>query len=332
MRKFIAFVLFVLMSVYSGGPIVAKAEGPEEYRLNLVADEIDNINITVYLMPVKNFSPLYCGYTVSEGKELDYIVYLMNTWKLYRYDKMAGMTDSDYYIMSVTKKNGEVMNIGYLFDTYVWIDDIQYRMEQLDVDEFYYFVYFVYGLYTGDIVLPEEMTFEPSIWAKNDISRAVEEGLVPEHSRIDYIRDITRLEAAHITANFININGVQREYYITTPFRDINDSSVKYLWKQKIMIGKSDMMFCPYDLINREEFAKVLYNTYEFLCGDVIQNVQDIQYNDQNSISDWALESVNQLTALGIFKGDEEGNFDPKKNITKEEVIIAMLRLNDMLN
>ena len=36
-------------------------------------------------------------------------------------------------------------------------------------------------------------------------------------------------------------------------------------------------------------------------------------------------------SALGLMQGDENGSFKPKDNITKEQVIVTLLKLNDII-
>lgn len=91
-------------------------------------------------------------------------------------------------------------------------------------------------------------------------------------------------------------------------------------------------MFCPYDLITREEFAKILSNTYTFIKNETVLDSNKILYKDQNKISDWAMESVSKMTSLGMFKGNENDEFEPQNSITKEEVIVTILRLSNIIN
>ena len=42
------------------------------------------------------------------------------------------------------------------------------------------------------------------------------------------------------------------------------------------------------------------------------------------------IESVEAVTALGLMQGDENGSFKPK-DITKEQVIVTLLKLNDII-
>lgn len=51
---------------------------------------------------------------------------------------------------------------------------------------------------------------------------------------------------------------------------------------------------------------------------------QPKNFNDQDSISNWALEAVNHLYKIGIIVGDENKNFNPKAVSTREEVAVML--------
>ena len=73
-----------------------------------------------------------------------------------------------------------------------------------------------------------------------------------------------------------------------------------------------------------------MLNTYNVLSKSDSYDLLQLQYNDKEQISDWAIESVEAVTALGLMQGDENGSFKPKDNITKEQVIVTLLKLNDI--
>lgn len=52
-------------------------------------------------------------------------------------------------------------------------------------------------------------------------------------------------------------------------------------------------------------------------------------YSDANNISDWAKDSVEKVTSLGIMEGDGSGNFNPKNYITREEIAVVISKLID---
>ena len=96
-----------------------------------------------------------------------------------------------------------------------------------------------------------------------------------------------------------------------------------------IVDGRGDGNFYPYDYITREEFAKILFKTYETLYGKM-ELMGVMNYKDSDSIADWARESVSLMTDLGLFNGNENNEFMPKENITKEQVISILVRLSPL--
>lgn len=66
------------------------------------------------------------------------------------------------------------------------------------------------------------------------------------------------------------------------------------------------------------------YNSEDYHIGGKAMN-----YKDENKISSWAKESVEKVTKLGIMNGDTNGNFNPKANITREEVAVIVANLLD---
>jgi hypothetical protein len=105
---------------------------------------------------------------------------------------------------------------------------------------------------------------------------------------------------------------------------------VKELYAKNIIRGKSETEFAPCDYITREEFSVILVETYKQLSENDTLVSSALQYKDKTQISDWALGSVTNVTSLGLMKGDKNENFNPKGNITKEEVIVTLLQLYDL--
>jgi hypothetical protein len=52
----------------------------------------------------------------------------------------------------------------------------------------------------------------------------------------------------------------------------------------------------------------------------------DKVFNDLNTVSDWAKDSVIKLEALGILEGDDLDNFNPKSPITRQELAVMIAR------
>ena len=82
-----------------------------------------------------------------------------------------------------------------------------------------------------------------------------------------------------------------------------------------------DDNFRPNDGITREEAAKIIAIMLKLKS----ENVAD--FADVDTISDWATEFVNAVYEAGIFKGDENGNFNAKGTLTRAETATVIYRL-----
>lgn len=63
-----------------------------------------------------------------------------------------------------------------------------------------------------------------------------------------------------------------------------------------------------------------------------IQEEIPVIFNDFDNISNWAKEDVAKLKEIGIFEGDDNGNFNPQTQITKEQLAVVIGRLLKYLN
>ena len=82
--------------------------------------------------------------------------------------------------------------------------------------------------------------------------------------------------------------------------------------------------FRPKDYLTREEAAVILVKAFLVTMSYHDYNTKDMlvfrhtksSYNDFDTISDWAKPYVDIATQLGMFSGDDKGNFNPKDHIT----------------
>ena len=84
----------------------------------------------------------------------------------------------------------------------------------------------------------------------------------------------------------------------------------------RIMYGYGNGKFGTEDNITREQAAAVLYRALHVKRSATIGN----PYGDISAKSTMFLYEILRLTQLGIFKGDENGNFRPKDTLTRAEL------------
>ena len=272
----------------------------------------------------KNFS-----YSTMATNNIIYIVHYINSLNLIDDGKAINSSDGSYVSMYFKTTNGLIDKLLFLDGQRVVIKDKQYAVDR---NEYNRLLDFIYALKTERLIIGnDEITFNPSEWARSDVDNAVNEGLVPKLNQINYIGKITRLEVCQLIDNLLNKQGIVKNNPVENPFSDTADESVVSLYNYNIINGKNESEFYPYDYITREEFAKILANTYHMFNNSLPDNCSAV-YTDWENISDWAINSVNEVSYLKLFVGNDAGEFQPQNNITKEEVIITLLRLYDLID
>lgn len=259
----------------------------------------------------------------TTGNEIKYITHYFNC--LYPNESLiATPSDSKSFLMIFYYEDG-TEKLFYIYPpTGILANpDVMYNVSKQNLHRF---LSFIESLKIKQTEITNNATYEISEWAKPEVTKAIESDLVPKWNQIGYQEKITRLEVCQLIANFLEKEGITEQAKIL-PFTDTIDPSVVMLHQLNIINGKTETLFYPYDLITREEFAKILSNTYQLIHNDLSLK-EKIIYIDDADISAWAKLPIYSLTQIGIFKGNDNNEFLPKNNITKEQVIATLLRLS----
>ncbi len=86
------------------------------------------------------------------------------------------------------------------------------------------------------------------------------------------------------------------------------------LAKQEIILGYGDGIFVFGDNVTREQVAALIYRVFDMEEQDEYEN----PYGDIDENSTSFIEEILALTEIGIFQGDENGNFRPKATLIAE--------------
>lgn len=85
--------------------------------------------------------------------------------------------------------------------------------------------------------------------------------------------------------------------------------------------------FRPDSKITREEMAVLVMRILNVRDNAAATAHSGYAFNDSESVSDWAYDSIAFLTENGILKGYPDGSFGPKKEITREEAVAIFSRV-----
>lgn len=112
---------------------------------------------------------------------------------------------------------------------------------------------------------------------------------------------------------------------VKSNFTDFNDShwaykAVDYLKSYGIVSGYSDGTFKPENNITRAEFVKMIVSALELETGNYTEGFSDV------SGSDWFAPYVALAEHYNIVYGNENGEFRPNENITRQDAAVIAYR------
>ena len=162
-----------------------------------------------------------------------------------------------------------------------------------------------------------------SKWAENELLEAQKLGLISDDLKSDMKKEITREEFAELIVKAAEKANIAKSHIEDDNFKDTDNKYVAYAHSLNLMNGVSKDKFAPKGNLKKQDMAvsvnRLLSNT------DKLKSVnKDI--SDINAVSPYAVESVNNLVSNQILNLDKNNKFNPKKNITREEAVIIMLR------
>lgn len=182
------------------------------------------------------------------------------------------------------------------------------------------------------------MLDEASSWARGNIEKAAEKGLIPAGLVGAYKQNITRAEFCLQAVTFIEaMSGMTIDEYMASkdliiglsPFNDTYDRAVIAAYRLGIVSGRSEGTFDPNGDIARQEAAVMLTKTAAEL--GFATTAPENSFPDKTSIDIWALASVNFVAARGIMSGTTSG-FEPKGKFTREQADSTFLLMYNALN
>lgn len=118
--------------------------------------------------------------------------------------------------------------------------------------------------------------------------------------------------------------------YNKVEFQDIEDNPCKnhisFLAARKILAGSGNNNFNPKENITRAEFVKIL-SSFGLLTKD---NHTFLSFTDVDP-NDWYSSCIKWACSNNIAYGVNESNFNPKGNITQEEMAVIIYRFLDKI-
>ncbi|HEY8363873.1 MAG TPA: NlpC/P60 family protein [Tissierellaceae bacterium] len=170
-----------------------------------------------------------------------------------------------------------------------------------------------------------------SSWAREDVEKAIEIGLITEKVQGSYQKAINREEFGELALELYEFLVGEEVYFEgENPFIDTDNPNIIAANKLGIIQGYGNGLFLPNNNITREELAVMLYRTLKIAKPkfDYSQG-NEYYFNDSYLISSWAKDAINYLYATEIMNGVGDNKFNPSGLTTREEAIVTVKRIYD---
>lgn len=192
-------------------------------------------------------------------------------------------------------------------------------------------------------------------WAQDEVSRALQMGLLPsglwdDFSTIaptkvtDYRKPITRAQFVRVAMDYVAcmqstdtdlLRRLCESYTAETNdigsakvvFRDDATQDTQLAYYLGIVKGYEDGTFKPDGLITRQEAACFLSRAYQVCGGTLPAEQESLLFADRDSIASWAAEDIAAMVEWNVLKGVGDGLYDPTGHYTIEQCLITFLRL-----
>src|SRR6056297_1860119 len=175
----------------------------------------------------------------------------------------------------------------------------------------------------------------PSGWAQGEVDEARNKGLVLPESDDNFQDHITRELFCKLIVNLVEqATGEPITITIVNPFEDTNNTEIIKANQLGIVNGMTLTEFGPNLLITREQVAAMMMRAARKLDDLMDHSFTRImwagsppEFADQEQISNYALDDIQEANHLDILKGRPGNIIDPKGNTTIEESILLILRV-----
>lgn len=173
----------------------------------------------------------------------------------------------------------------------------------------------------SEVVAPKtEFTDVTNHWAKEYILALSEKGIV---SKAQSFRPDDSISRAEVLAMLLRSTGETLSNY-NSSYEDVKAEDWFADYVQTALdtgVVSSAENFRPKDSVTREETAKIIANMLKLSANN------EAEFTDRYLVSAWATDYVNAVWEAGIFKGDQNGNFNPRGMLSRAEMATVIYRL-----
>ncbi len=164
-------------------------------------------------------------------------------------------------------------------------------------------------------------------WAADKIKDLVARGAIKGYPDGSFQPDssITRAEYTTVVAKAFNLTVANSQHFIETSDHWARDY-IAAATAAGIFGGYNDSIFAPDDPITRQQMAVIAVK-----AAQLTPSSDPTQFNDNNSIADWARGDVATAVSNQIIKGYPDNTFKPEGSATRAEAAVVIVNALNLL-
>ena len=140
---------------------------------------------------------------------------------------------------------------------------------------------------------------------------------------------LSRYNGSYDTIYFELYKSASCPAFVDVPYGVWYTPAADWTYENGIINGVGNDCFAPDRTITREEFAAMLYRYTEYLEVDTTARVDYSEFEDSDSVSDWAHDAMSWAVAEGLINGKPGKLLAPQDTITRAEVATVIYRYNN---
>ena len=171
---------------------------------------------------------------------------------------------------------------------------------------------------------------DPTLWYHKGVDYVLHRGMMVGVETNEFAPDLDVTRAMLVTVLW---RAEGKPGARGSSFEDLEDGeyyvhAVDWAAANGIVMGYSDTEFGPHDAITREQFAAIMYRyaTKKGYDVSVGENTNILSYEDYDSISEYAIPSLQYAAGSGLIKGRTETTLNPLDNTTRAEMATILYR------